>query len=114
MSDVLDQIPVTISQSAARRINEILAAEPAGTMLRIAVSGGGCSGFSYGFTLDDAKTDDDIIVERDGAKVLIDEMSLEYMRGSEVDFVNDLIGQAFKIKNPLAKSSCGCGTSFSV
>ena len=114
MSETLEQPAVTISSSAARRIAEILAAEPSGTMLRIAVSGGGCSGFSYAFTLDDAQTEEDLLIEQNGAKVLIDEMSLEYMRGSEVDFINDLIGQSFKINNPLAKSSCGCGTSFSV
>ena len=114
MSDVLTETPVTISPSAAKRIAEILSGEAEGTMLRIAVSGGGCSGFSYGFTLDDARGDEDLLIEQDGAKVLIDEVSLEYMRGSEIDFANDLIGQSFKIKNPLAKSSCGCGTSFSV
>ncbi len=114
MSDVLDKPPVTISSSAAKRIGEILSAEPEGTMLRISITGGGCSGFSYSFTLDDARGEDDLLIERDGAKLLIDEVSLEYMQGAEVDFADDLIGQAFKINNPLAKSSCGCGTSFSV
>lgn len=106
--------PVAISPSAAKRIAEILSAEPAGAMLRIAVSGGGCSGFSYGFTLDTVRNDDDRLFERDGARVVIDEMSIDYMKGSVIDFADGLIGQSFQIKNPLAKSSCGCGTSFSL
>ena len=114
MSEVLDQTPVTISSRAAKRIGEILAGEPKGTMLRISITGGGCSGFSYSFTFDDTRAGDDLFIESDKAKLLIDEVSLEYMRGAEVDFADDLIGQSFKINNPLAKSSCGCGTSFSV
>ncbi len=105
---------VTISSSAARRIAEILGAEAPGTMLRIAVSGGGCSGFQYGFTLDDARNADDLLLENGDARVVIDELSLDYMKGSVIDFEDGLIGQSFKIKNPLAKSSCGCGTSFAV
>jgi len=114
MDEVLDKVPVTISSRAATRIAEILAGEPQGTMLRISITGGGCSGFSYSFTFDDTRADDDLLVQEGNAKLLIDGVSLEYMRGSEVDFTDDLIGQSFKIKNPLAKSSCGCGTSFSV
>ncbi len=106
--------PVTISERAARRIAKILSSEPDGTALRISVSGGGCSGFQYGFDLDRTRTDDDIVVKRDGATVLIDTISLPYMDGSEIDFVDDLIGQAFKIINPHATASCGCGTSFSL
>jgi iron-sulfur cluster assembly accessory protein len=83
-------------------------------MLRIAVTGGGCSGFQYNFAIDDARADDDLVVERDGATVLIDPMSLDFLKGAEIDFVDDLIGQSFKINNPNATSSCGCGTSFSV
>jgi iron-sulfur cluster insertion protein len=109
-----EPLPVTISSSAARRIADILSAEAPGTMLRVAVSGGGCSGFQYGFTLDDARNADDLLLEEGGARVVIDELSLDYMKGSVIDFEDGLIGQAFKIKNPLAKSSCGCGTSFSV
>jgi iron-sulfur cluster assembly accessory protein len=105
---------VTISPCAAKRIAEILRAEPSGTMLRVAVSGGGCSGFQYGFTLDDTRAEDDLLIENAGARVVIDEVSLDYVKGSEIDFVDGLIGQSFQIKNPLAKSSCGCGTSFSV
>ena len=109
----MDQ-PVTVSARAARRIAEILKTEPQPAMLRVAVTGGGCSGFQYNFALDDVKADDDLVLERDGAVVLIDSMSLDFLRGAEIDFVDDLIGASFKISNPNAQSSCGCGTSFSV
>jgi iron-sulfur cluster assembly accessory protein len=105
---------VTVSARAARRIAEILKSEPQSAMLRVAVTGGGCSGFQYNFALDDNRADDDLVLERDGATVLIDPMSLDFLRGAEIDFVDDLIGAAFKINNPNAQSSCGCGTSFSV
>jgi iron-sulfur cluster assembly accessory protein len=105
---------VTISERAAKRISHVLSSEPGGTALRISVSGGGCSGFQYGFDLDRARAADDIVVERDGAVVIIDQVSLPYMGGSEVDFVDDLIGQSFQIHNPNATASCGCGTSFSI
>ncbi|MGD2132369.1 MAG: iron-sulfur cluster insertion protein ErpA [Maricaulaceae bacterium] len=104
---------VTLTQSAAKRINEIMAAENR-TFLRVAVQGGGCSGFSYAFDFADAAEDDDLVIERDGAKVLIDEVSLPFLTGAEIDFVDELIGASFKIKNPNATMSCGCGTSFSV
>jgi iron-sulfur cluster assembly accessory protein len=107
-------LPVTVSASAAKRIAEILKSEPAPSMLRLAVTGGGCSGFQYNFTIDDARLDDDLVVERDGATVLIDPVSLDFLKGAEIDFTNDLIGAAFKVNNPNAQSSCGCGTSFSV
>jgi iron-sulfur cluster assembly accessory protein len=106
--------PVSISARAAKRINSVLAKEPEGAMLRIAVNGGGCSGFQYAFEITQEKAEDDLVIERDGAFVVIDLTSLEYLKGSEVDFVDDLIGQSFKIHNPNAVSSCGCGTSFSV
>ena len=106
--------PVTLTSRAAKRVAEILASEGEGTMLRVAVSGGGCSGFSYGFTLDDSRNDDDLVLQREGAVVLIDAISLEYLAGSEIDFADDLIGSAFKITNPNATASCGCGTSFSI
>ena len=83
-------------------------------MLRVAVTGGGCSGFQYNFALDEVKADGDLVLEREGAVVLIDPMSLDFLRGAEIDFVDDLIGASFKIYNPNAQSSCGCGTSFSV
>ena len=105
---------VTLSDRAARRIARILAKEPGGTALRVSVSGGGCSGFQYGFDLDRGRGSDDLVIERDGATVLIDSVSLPYMGGSEIDFVDDLIGQSFQVKNPHATASCGCGTSFSV
>ena len=105
---------VTVTERAARRIGEILKAEPAGAMLRVSVEGGGCSGFQYKFDVERAKADDDIVVERDGATVLIDSVSLQYLTGSEIDFVDDLIGAAFKVNNPQAKASCGCGTSFTL
>ena len=105
---------VTLSERAARRILKILAKEPGGTALRVSVSGGGCSGFQYDFDLDTARADDDIVIERDGAIVLIDPVSLPYMGGAEIDFVDDLIGQSFQIRNPNATASCGCGTSFSI
>jgi iron-sulfur cluster assembly accessory protein len=105
---------VTMTERAARRIGEILQAEPTGAMLRVSVEGGGCSGFQYKFDVDRAKGSDDIVVARDGATVLIDSVSLQYLAGSEIDYVDDLIGAAFKVNNPQAKASCGCGTSFSL
>ena len=105
---------VTLTERAARRIGEILEAEPAGTMLRVLVEGGGCSGFQYKFNLDRDQANDDLVLARDGATVLIDPVSVQYMAGAEIDFVDDLIGASFKINNPVASASCGCGTSFSV
>ena len=105
---------VTISDSAARRIGEILKSEPTGAMLRVSVEGGGCSGFQYKFDIARDRADDDLVLSRDGAVVLIDPVSVNYMAGSQIDFVDDLIGQSFKINNPQATASCGCGTSFSL
>lgn len=105
---------VTLSAAAARRIREIIALEPGKSALRVSVNGGGCSGFQYGFELADERHQDDAAIERDGATVLIDDTSLPFLEGSEIDFVDDLIGQSFRIANPNAKSSCGCGTSFSL
>jgi iron-sulfur cluster assembly accessory protein len=106
--------PVTVSANAARRIKEILSSEPAGAHLRVSVEGGGCSGFRYEFAVDTVLQDEDLAVERDGIRVVVDPVSLEYMNGSEIDFVDELIGASFQIKNPNATSGCGCGTSFSV
>ena len=114
MSDVLEQPTVTLSDRAARRIAKILEKEPAGSMLRVAVNGGGCSGFQYDFAITSDQNDDDFVVEKNGVKVLVDEVSLNFMGGSEIDYSEELIGAAFKIKNPNATASCGCGTSFSV
>jgi iron-sulfur cluster assembly accessory protein len=105
---------VTLSDRAARRIGEILGKEPDGAMLRVSVEGGGCSGFQYKFDIERSRADDDLVLARDRAVVLIDPVSVNYMAGSEIDFVDDLIGQSFKIVNPLATASCGCGTSFSL
>jgi iron-sulfur cluster assembly accessory protein len=105
---------VTVTARAARRISEILAREPAGTVLRVSVEGGGCSGFQYRFDMEREPADDDVHIRRDGVVVLIDRVSLSYLAGSEIDFVDDLIGASFRVNNPQAKTSCGCGTSFSL
>jgi iron-sulfur cluster assembly accessory protein len=105
---------VTVSERAALRIGEILKNEPPGTMLRVSVEGGGCSGFQYKFDMDRAKAADDLVIANKGAVVLIDPVSVGYMAGSQIDFVDDLIGASFKVKNPKATASCGCGTSFAL
>jgi len=105
---------VTITERAARRIGEILKSEPHGSMLRVSVEGGGCSGFQYKFVFERDQTADDLVLAQDGATVLIDPVSAQYMAGAEIDYVDDLIGASFKINNPVATASCGCGTSFSV
>lgn len=110
----MTETTVTLSEAAARRIAQIVSADSSNKALRVSVEGGGCSGFSYKFDLTNAETDDDVIVARGEAKVLIDSMSLVYMAGSEIDFVDNLLGQSFQIKNPNAVASCGCGTSFSI
>jgi iron-sulfur cluster insertion protein len=107
--------PFKLTESAAQRINQILAQEAQPDLrLRISISGGGCSGFQYGFDLDDRQEDGDVAIERDGAMVVIDGMSLLYLVGCEVDFVEDLTGSYFRINNPNASSSCGCGNSFAI
>lgn len=104
-----------LTASAARRILKVAESEGNPALgLRISVSGGGCSGFQYSFSLDADETPDDIVITRDGARLLVDTVSLEYLRGSELDFVEDLSGAGFRINNPLATSSCGCGNSFAV
>jgi iron-sulfur cluster assembly accessory protein len=105
---------VTVTERAAERIGEILRQEPAGTMLRVSVEGGGCSGFQYKFDTERLRADDDLVIEKSGATVLIDPVSLDHMAGAEIDFVDDLIGSAFKVNNPKATASCGCGTSFAL
>lgn len=106
--------PVTLSAAAAARVSKVLAREAPGSALRVAVDGGGCSGYQYSFNIVDDAAPDDLVLVRDGATVLIDPISVDYMKGSEIDFVDDLIGQAFKIHNPNATASCGCGTSFAL
>jgi len=106
---------VRISDSAVARVRALTGSgEYAGMKLRVAVSGGGCSGFQYGFSFDDAATGDDRVIERDGVTVLIDEMSWEFLAGGEIDFVEELVGSYFTVQNPNAASTCGCGTSFSI
>lgn len=105
---------ISVSAAAAARIRAIVADEPQNKLLRVSVAGGGCSGFQYQFDLVAASEDDDLVIERDGATVLIDSISVPYLAGSEIDYVQELIGASFKIKNPNATASCGCGTSFSV
>jgi len=106
---------VTLSTSAARRIVELKASENApAAFLRLAVSGGGCSGFKYGFSFDETRQADDLVFTRDGVELVIDPVSLELVKGAEIDFVEDLMGAYFQVRNPNAASSCGCGNSFSV
>jgi len=105
---------VTLTERAARRVARILSKEAEGSALRVSISGGGCSGFQYVFDIDATRAPDDFVIEAPGATVLIDAISLPYMEGSEIDFVDDLIGQSFQIRNPLATASCGCGTSFAL
>jgi iron-sulfur cluster assembly accessory protein len=114
MATVDTMTSVSMTERAARRIGEILKSEPAGSMLRISVEGGGCSGFQYKFGFEQAKAADDLVLAQNGATVLIDPLSVQYMAGAQIDYVDDLIGASFKVNNPIATSSCGCGTSFSV
>ncbi|MDX1716513.1 MAG: iron-sulfur cluster insertion protein ErpA [Anderseniella sp.] len=105
---------ITLTEAAAKRISEIVSSEPDKSALRLAVNGGGCSGFSYEFSLDANAQDGDTVVERDGATLLIDSVSLVYVLGSQIDFVDDLMAAQFQVNNPNATASCGCGTSFSI
>jgi iron-sulfur cluster assembly accessory protein len=114
MTTTLATADVSLSERAARRLHDIGRAEGRPVMLRVAVEGGGCSGFQYQFNLVDAPQEDDLRVERDGAAALVDVVSLPFLKGSEIDFVDELAGAEFRIRNPNAKSSCGCGVSFSI
>ncbi|MBL4726270.1 MAG: iron-sulfur cluster insertion protein ErpA [Rhizobiaceae bacterium] len=105
---------VTATKSALGRVAKIVTGDADNNALRVTVEGGGCSGFSYKFDLVNEQNDDDLLIEGEGGKILIDSMSMIYMGGSEIDFVDDLMGQSFQINNPNAVASCGCGTSFSV
>ncbi|MGE0155067.1 MAG: iron-sulfur cluster insertion protein ErpA [Reyranellaceae bacterium] len=106
---------VVVTDNAARRIAVLMSRESnPDVFLRVAVLGGGCSGFQYSFNFDDARTDDDLIIAKDGAVVVIDSTSLDLLRGSEIDFVEDMVGSSFAVRNPNASSNCGCGNSFSV
>ena len=110
MSDT--QFSVTLN--AAKRIAFLAAKEAKPVMMRVAVLGGGCSGFQYNFSFEEARSDDDLVIERDGAAVLVDSTSLELLKGSQLDYVEEMVGSSFQVKNPNATSSCGCGNSFSV
>ncbi|MEM9233735.1 MAG: iron-sulfur cluster insertion protein ErpA [Pseudomonadota bacterium] len=114
MADGNDTPQITLSDRAAKRVARILSTEPEGSMLRVAVLGGGCSGFQYDFQIVTSREDDDLVLEKDGAVVLIDEMSQQYMPGAEIDYTEELIAAAFTINNPIAQANCGCGTSFSI
>ncbi len=105
---------ITISPRAAQRIAELLKSEAAPALFRVSVEGGGCSGFQYRFDLVKERSPDDLFIERDGARVVVDPVSLGFVQGAEIDFVDDLIGAQFKINNPNVTAACGCGTSFSV
>jgi iron-sulfur cluster assembly accessory protein len=106
--------PVTLSETAARRLHSLANAEGRPLMLRVAVEAGGCSGFSYRFDLIDRAEPDDLRIERDGASAVVDLVSLALLNGAEIDFVDELAGAEFRVKNPNARSSCGCGVSFSI
>ncbi len=107
-------LPIKVTESCARRLASIAKAEGAKKNLRVAVLGGGCSGFSYEFSLVDGNDDDDLVIEAGDAAVVIDQVSLPFLSGSVIDFKNELIGARFAVENPNATSSCGCGTSFSI
>ncbi len=113
-SDQSAMTTVELTDRAARRINEIVAADKDGSMLRVSVQAGGCTGFQYKFDLVASREADDFVIEKEGATVLIDEVSLPLMAGSRIDFVDDLIGASFRITNPNAAETCGCGTSFTL
>jgi iron-sulfur cluster insertion protein len=106
---------ITITESAKEKIKDILLEENNPNIsLRTFVQGGGCSGFSYGFTLDEIKNEDDFEIPLDEFKVLVDAMSMQYLSGAEIDYKEELMGSTFSIKNPNAQTTCGCGSSFGV
>ena len=103
-----------VSPTAAKRIAFLASKEAKPVMMRVAVLGGGCSGFQYNFSFEEQKNADDLLIERDGAAVVVDSTSLEFLKGSQLDYVEEMVGSSFQVKNPNATSSCGCGNSFSV
>jgi len=106
--------PITLSQNAARRLHELARTEGRPVMLRVAVDAGGCSGFQYNFDLVDRPEAGDLKIEHDGAAALVDETSMVLLQGSEIDFIDEIAGAQFRIRNPNARTSCGCGVSFSI
>lgn len=105
---------IAVTEQAEKRIGALLAAEAPGAVFRVSVEGGGCSGFQYQFAISPAPDADDSLIEQNGARVAIDSASLGFLLGARIDFVDDLMGQSFRIDNPNATASCGCGTSFSI
>ena len=118
MSDIFQHSDITITDRDSQRILKILSPNHTQSALRISVSGGGCSGFQYNFEIiqnrKEVFSEDDLLFEKNGACIIVDKVSIDFIKGAEIDFVDDLIGQSFKINNPNATSSCGCGTSFSI
>jgi iron-sulfur cluster assembly accessory protein len=114
MSEAAIADPVVLTESAAKRIAEILKNEPPGSVLRVGVDGGGCSGFQYTYDLTQDRESDDLVLEQLGAIVVIDPISLDFLKGCEIDFVDNLMGRMFKVNNPAATASCGCGSSFAI
>jgi iron-sulfur cluster insertion protein len=110
----MNETPFSVTPSAAKRIAFLASKEARPVMMRVAVLGGGCSGFQYNFSFEDAHNDDDLLIEREGATVVVDSTSLELLKGSELDYVEEMVGSSFQVRNPNATSSCGCGNSFSV
>lgn len=108
------EMGVALTAGATKRIAELLAGEAPGSVFRVSVEGGGCSGFQYQFAISPAPESDDRMIERDGARVAIDPSSISFLLGARIDFVDDLMGQSFRVENPNATASCGCGTSFSI
>ena len=103
-----------LSEAAARRITQLLESEPVGSFFRVAVLGGGCSGFQYDFSIDKDRQEDDLVFVSHDVEIVVDEMSLELIDQAELDYVQDLMGSYFAVTNPNATASCGCGTSFSI
>ena len=110
----MTQADISLSEAAARRLHALARDEGRDLMLRVAVAAGGCSGFQYEFDLVDSAEPDDLTIERDGARAVVDQVSMVLLKGSQIDFVDELVGAQFRVNNPNAKSSCGCGVSFSV
>jgi len=110
----MSESPFSVTESAAKRIAFLASKEAKPVMMRVAVEGGGCSGFQYNFSFDEQRNDDDLVIERSGASVVVDPTSLELLKGSELDYVEEMVGSSFQVKNPNATSSCGCGNSFSI